>query len=473
MPIEIQKLQKENKINVEFTKETVANIRKLLIAMNKNNSILIINDKCLIPEGWLEMFLNDQKKYPNDAIIASVQYYLGKNGEIKEFKEGFKGEKFGIFNHVTNIVFNFALINIDLGGILYPKNFLENYSFYNEDSNNYDDFWQSAYIIMENKILRQSSKIFDFTKYLIKDINYEKYSMNQKKLLERSKLSFLKKFPNFIDTLKKRQRKIIVSITSYPERFNFLPDLMTFIRNQSFHMNKIIIFLYKDDIEYYKQNISDVEIILTDKDLKPHKKYFYPMKLFRDFAIITLDDDFYYSKDTFESLFNAYIENPNIICGRRTHLMTYKKNGEVKGYFQWKLEQKLIKEPSFDLLTTGNGGIIYPPDILNIDDEFLPIINETLTCDDLTLKYFETIKSIPIKWVINNKINGIFRNLSKINSSTLFSINKINNDICINKLNIIINETIIKNLCVPYRGIQTGISLYLFNKIIFITKILL
>jgi hypothetical protein len=46
------------------------------------------------------------------------------------------------------------------------------------------------------------------------------------------------------------------------------------------------------------------------------------MKLFRDYAIITLDDDIGYLDDTFESLFNAYIENHNIISGRRTHLMT-------------------------------------------------------------------------------------------------------------------------------------------------------
>ena len=77
----------------------------------KNNSILIINDKCLLPNGWLEMFINDHYKYPNDAIIASIQYYLGKEGEIKEFTEGFKGEKFGTFNHVTDMIFNFALVN--------------------------------------------------------------------------------------------------------------------------------------------------------------------------------------------------------------------------------------------------------------------------------------------------------------------------------------------------------------------------
>ena len=56
------------------------------------------------------MFINDHIKYPNDAIAASIQYFFGKNYEIKEFNEGFKGEKFGKFNHIGEIIFNFALI---------------------------------------------------------------------------------------------------------------------------------------------------------------------------------------------------------------------------------------------------------------------------------------------------------------------------------------------------------------------------
>ena len=79
---------------------------------------------------------------------------------------------------------------------------------------------------------------------------------------------------------------------------------MTFIRNQTFHINEIIFFLHKDDMKYYDLNISDVKIILAEENLKSHLKYFYAMKLFKDYAIITLDDDIGYANDTFESLFN-------------------------------------------------------------------------------------------------------------------------------------------------------------------------
>jgi len=362
----------------------------------------------------------------------------------------------------------YFLINIDLGGVLYPNNFFQNSLFYNhhlfeKSTYNSEDFWHSAFIIIEDKILRQSSRIFDFTKYIIDDINYEEYFRKKKIILEKSKISFLSYQHNFIDYIKQRQNKIIVSIASYPDRFIYLPGLITFIRNQNFKINKINFFFYEGHKQYFNLHLNGAKIHFVEKNLKPHLKYFYAMKLYRDHAIITLDDDLGFANDTFESLFNAYIENPNIINGRRGHLMTYKYNGELKGYLSWDFGQNKIKESTFNLLLTNGAGSIFPPDILNINDDFLPIINETITCDDLTLKYFANIKGIPHKWIVNNHIMGIYRALPKSNSSPLFRINKINNDLCINKLNIMINKTITNNLCVPYRNLSTGLTIHLFD----------
>ena len=468
LPKECLLLEKINRIKIKLLKQKITSLLRTIITIKeyKNNAIIIINNKCILPDGWLQMFINDHLKYPNDAIAASIQYYFGKNDKITELSEGFKGEKYGIFNHVTEMIFNFALINIDMGGILYPKNYFQNSFFYDEQlinkvSDISEDFWESAFIIIDDKILRQSSTIYDYTKYIINISNYKVFY--NENLLEKEKLSFLNIFPNFNKSIKKRKNKIIVSITSYPKRFIFLSDLMTFIRNQSFKIDKIFFFFYNKDIKYFDQKTYNLNIISTKENLRPHLKYFYAMKLFRDFAIITLDDDIGYTKDTFESLFNAYIDNPNVICGRRSHLMTYDDNGELKSYFKWNFEQKIHLKPEFNIILTNVGGSIYPPDILNINEEFLPIIKETITCDDLTLKYFETIKGIPIKWIYNHNMQGTARRLPKTNASSLFKINRINNNICINKLNLMINKTILNNLCVEYRNISTGSIIYLFD----------
>jgi hypothetical protein len=470
LPEEIQILRKMNKIKIKFINQNITNKLRTIITFKEymNNPILMINNLCIFPDGWLKMLMNDHLKYPNDAIVSSIQYFFGKNDEITELSEGFQGENFGTFNHVTELIFNFALINIDLGGILYPSNYFKNHFFYDieyleKGADISDEFWQAAFIILEDKIIRQSSKIFDYTKFWINTTNFEEYNKHKKSSFEKDKLSFIKIFPYFNDSIKRRKNKIIVSITSYPKRFIFLPDLMTYIKNQRYNISRIFFFLYKNDIKYLNMNINDSKIVSTEKNLRPHLKYFYAMKLFRDHAIITLDDDIGYSEDTFESLYNEYIENPNVICGRRSHLMTYENNGELKSYFKWKFEQKIQRNPDFNLILTNVCGSIYPPDILNIKDEFLPIIKETITCDDLTLKYFENLKGIPIKWVYNNNMLGIKRTLPKNNASSLFKINLINNNICINKLNIMINTTKITNLCAHYKNITTGKIIYLFD----------
>ena len=444
--------------------------KRTLITMKyyANNPILIINNLCKLPNGWLDMFIKDHTKYPNDAIAASLQYFFDKNMEISELKEGFNGTEFGYFNHVSEIIFNFGLIDIDLGGILYPKQYFKNKLFYEHNlflnsTDNSEDFWESAFIILEDKILRQSSKIFDFTKYLIEGFNYQEYYFNKKKILEQSKLSFLKQFPNFIDEIKKRQRKIIVSLASYPQRFAYLPDLMNFIRNQNFPINKIVFFIYKEHKKYYNLNITDAKIIYTEKNLKPHLKYFYSMQLYRDHAIITLDDDLGYWYDTFESLFNAYLENPNIISGRRAHLINFYHNGEVKKYNNWGYECNYINASDFNLSLTNGAGTIFPPDILNINEDVLPIIDETITCDDLTLKYFAIRKGIPHKWIINKNIMGMPRRLPKTKSLPLYEINSKFNDICINKLNLNIKNIILNNLCIPFKNLSTGVNIYLFD----------
>ena len=465
-----QSIKKQENIELLFINESLTKISALSIPFKKykNNPILVINDKCILPYGWLEMFIKDHIKYPNDAIVASIQFYFGINGTISEIKEGFNGIKFGIFNHVTEMIFNFALINSDLGGILYPKNFFKNSTFYDnslflQSSEKSEDFWQSAFIMIEDKILRQSSVIYDYTKYLLNITDYDNYYINKKNIYKKVKQTFSNNFPEFNRIIKKRQNKIVVSITSYPKRFPYFRAWFSFIKNQTYQINDIYLFLYKNDIKYFNYNISGIKIIPVDKDLKPHKKYFYSMKLYRDHAVIVLDDDIGYPENTFETFFNAYVDNPNIICGRRSHLILYENNQKLKSYMRWKHQQTEILSPDLNITLTNVGGSIFPPDILNINDELIPIINETITCDDLTLKYLSNRKGIPIKWVGNSKTMGGKSLIPKALDSPLFHINIKINDICLSKLIIPINRIILNNLCTSYKNLQTGNSIYLFD----------
>ena len=370
-PCSLQNLSNSNKIEILFIDKTLNSQSNLIIAMEKypNNPILIINDNFVYPDGWLKMFINDHKKYPEEAISATIQFFFGKELKITEFSEGYKDKNLGLFNYISDMIFNFALVNTNIGGTLYPKNFFKNKLFFDNNkflkiSNNNDEFWQSAFIIIENKILRQSSIIFDYSKYYLNKVNLIHNYIKRKKILEKIKNSFLNFFPEFEDLVKKRQNKIIVSFTSYPKRFILIPDLINLLKNQTFPINNIKVVLSKEDKKYFDLNISGLDVQIGENDLRPHLKYFYTMKMFRDYAIITLDDDFGYAADTFETLFNSYLKNPNLVIGRRTHLMLYNDNGELKSYNSWVFEQNIIKNPDFNIFLTGTGSVLYPPDIL-------------------------------------------------------------------------------------------------------------
>ena len=410
------------------------------------------------------MFINDHKKYPNDIISGSIQYFIGKNLTIKKFSEGYKGRNFGIFNHITNIIFNFAFVNTNLGGTLYPANTFRNnnffdYQLFHKISRNSDEFWQSCFIMLENKILRQSSKIYDYTQYIIlKDQQIINKEINFKKNL----VEFCKYFPKFKNIIEIRQKKILVSLTSYKERFNILPTVIKSLREQSMTPNKIVLVLAEKDMKSYNLKIEGLDIITINKDLRPHNKYYYTMLKYPEYAIATVDDDIIYSKNMLESLYNSYIDHPNIVSGRRGHLMRYKKNGELRSYFSWDYEQKSIIEANYDLFLTGVGGILYPPDVFNINEKYSKIIEETMTGDDIALKYYEVIKGIDEKWVPNRHLLG----LNMLKNSVHKPLGKSNikyNDLYIKNINIDIKNIILENLCVNYKNLSTGLTIFLFN----------
>jgi hypothetical protein len=428
------------------------------------NKKLIINENIIFPEGWLEMFINAQKKYPNDIIASSIQYFIGQNLELKNFTEGYKGKFFGTFNHISDLVFNFAFVNIELGGALFPPKTFKNKIFHNLNlfskiSPESIDFWISCFIMIENKVLRQSLKIYDFSKYII---NKNEFINENLTMYEDNLRRMLFYFPWFKKIVEKRQKKVIISLTSYPQRFDFLPSVFDSIKNQSFLIKNIKLVLTNNDRKLFKGDINGIDIMTVKKDLKPHKKYYYTMSKYRDYAILTIDDDTIYCNNMINSLFNSYIEHPNIVSGRAGHFMKYKGNGELTGYLSWFAPINSVKNIDYNIFLIGVGGIIYPPDILNIKEEYLDIIRDFLIGDDFVLKHLEIKKGIEQRLLKTNHPQGLYM---KNNSQhrPLYDINKYRNDIYIKKINTAIDNEIIKDLCTNYKNIKTGLTMYLFN----------
>lgn len=69
----------------------------------------------------------------------------------------------------------------------------------------------------------------------------------------------------------------VISLFSYKKIFVFLPAVIKSLRNQSMTKNKIVLELSKNNMKNYKLKMNEIDIITVNKDLKPHKKYYYTM----------------------------------------------------------------------------------------------------------------------------------------------------------------------------------------------------
>ena len=141
-------------------------------------------------------------------------------------------------------------------------------------------------------------------------------------------------------------------------------------------------------------------------DLKSHNKYFEVMKKYRDYAIITIADNIIYTTDFIKSLFNSYLKNPNSIHARCVHKIMLKKK-KLLPYHKWLKEYTFEFNPSFNLFPVSEGGILFPPNILNITDENLKEITKCINAEDIYIKYLSRQRNIKIIWVPNKYQLGL------------------------------------------------------------------
>jgi hypothetical protein len=123
------------------------------------------------------------------------------------------------------------------------------------------------------------------------------------------------------------------------------------------------------------------------------------MQKYRNVPIITTDDDQLVFKNFAEILYQSYLKHPNVIHSCRCHLIVKDWRKNILPYKRWKWDCRSIKEPSFDLFATGVGTVLYPPNILQISDNDIPMIKDILCQDDIFLKIKENVLGIKIKFV--------------------------------------------------------------------------
>lgn len=206
--------------------------------------------------------------------------------------------------------------------------------------------------------------------------------------------------------------KVVISLTSYPARFATLPQCLKSIAYQTIKPDRVILYLSREECggivprELKRLERYGLEIKLVEGNLKPHKKFFYSMQECPNDIIITIDDDVMYERDTVESFLVSYKKHPDCVSARRLDHIRKNADGSLMSYNDWDSEYTESVEPSFMLLSTGVGGVLYPPHCLPQEAFDAEAIKRLcLNADDVWLYFMERKVGVRTVWVPNNRLH--------------------------------------------------------------------
>lgn len=162
-------------------------------------------------------------------------------------------------------------------------------------------------------------------------------------------------------------RPLIVSLTSYPARFDKLRMTLRSLIEQDVRPDYIMLWVDSAHEKAIPQEVwalchAGVNICFHN-DIGPATKLLPALKEYPEHFIITADDDLYYPPDWIGRLIDAYDkDSPSIVC-LRAHLAMVGDDGALLPYRKWdrRTDQLQANEKTQYIFPTGVGGVLYPP----------------------------------------------------------------------------------------------------------------
>lgn len=199
-------------------------------------------------------------------------------------------------------------------------------------------------------------------------------------------------FPSGLNPIP-REKKVIVSLTSFPARVEDLWIVIECLFRQTYPADKIILWLAKPQFEgidlpesLLNQQKRGLEIRFVDEDLRSHKKYLYVFEENPDDYIVTVDDDLYCDEKYLENVIHLKEQNPEAVATNRAHEIKFDLDGNILPYRNWK-HNSTQSIPSFYLVQTGGCGTLYTKDDLDKSYNSVELIKAHIPyADDLWMK---------------------------------------------------------------------------------------
>lgn len=225
--------------------------------------------------------------------------------------------------------------------------------------------------------------------------------------------------------------KIIISLTSFPERIDKSYYAIKSLMSQSQKADRIILWLAKEQFpdkilpSRFKALLKrGLEVRFTDEDLKSHKKYFYALQEQRpDELIITFDDDIIFESDAIKRLIETHRKFPGYIICNRGVVLEIDEKKQVKRVGGKNLyHNDGVRQPSFLLVPSTGAGTLYPYGVMP-ESTFnkKEIFESAISSDDLWIWYnglkagIGVVKTKKESRVLSEIVGSQFYRLSEFN----------------------------------------------------------
>jgi len=217
-----------------------------------------------------------------------------------------------------------------------------------------------------------------------------------------------------------KQKKIIVSLTSFPAAIMYAEHAIQSILNGAVLPDKIVLYLtfsqFQDGkIPHELQEIASknpvFEIRNYDEDIRSYRKLIPALKDFPDDVIVTIDDDVWYNKNMLRDLLDLHKQIPNVIIANRAKRI--KMNTAYRKWKKYRWYNFLTRKLHFGFknIQTGVGGVLYPPNSLKSDMLDSNIFKEIApTTDDIwfwAAAVANGTKIVPFPYGKYNKPRGL------------------------------------------------------------------
>ena len=202
----INVVNSNDNVEILWHPRNIRSHKKLIPTLKKypNIPILCIDDDIERNSEWLQMFIDDHRRYPKSIITMRCDYHIHKDLTMKNEYDNF------IKNVPLSSVVNDYRPANGCGGIFYPANTFVDKEFFNEDllmrlSPSSDEMWQFCFNVMNDQEIRRTSKFFSVSCIP----GTQKKSLHEENKLKYTKIfnDLLEYFPRFKENLLKRINK--------------------------------------------------------------------------------------------------------------------------------------------------------------------------------------------------------------------------------------------------------------------------